>query len=230
MDPYRSTFRKSLSPTERVATIIDFLPREVRDIALSYAHSKYGETALDAPFTEQELHHLLTSTDRVLLAYFYREGCRVNGWQVKGNAAVVETVVSMYKSAAIGETPGPAFQRGDIEHLIRELQRNPPRVEMNQEDGRVYPTVLLDVASMFFLFRQRAESFPSPTSLARWRTHRFLNEVTDYYDSAPELLEQYLRESAIALALEVPARAAMPARDAVVALDAMIRDAVEGMM
>jgi len=56
MDPYRSTFRKSLSPTERTATIIDFLPREVRDIALSYTYSKHGETVLDTPFTGQELH------------------------------------------------------------------------------------------------------------------------------------------------------------------------------
>lgn len=233
---YRRTLRKSLSPTERTPTLIDYLPREVRDIALSYSYSKYGETALDVPFTRQEFRQLLKETGKVSIAYFYRSGCRVNSWRVVEKSTLAPTtmfdpVMTLYKSAAVGDTLAPAFAVATREYIAAELEKNPPRVEpcagKKPLRSDVLSAILLDVASMFRLFRRRAESFPSPVSLARWRTQKFLDEVNDCYHSDPALLEQYLRESAIVIGLEVPVRGEISLADAITVLDTIVRDAME---
>lgn len=165
---------------------------------------------LSTPFTNHGLSELLRSRGKVSVAYLYRGGCRINSWRAVEKSSMnpsmmLDPTTALYKSAATGETPAPAFGIATREALAAELERNSPVVEtcVGQAPlrGNVLGTVLLDVASMFFLLRRRAEPFPSPASLARWRTQRFLGGVTVCSRGDGAVLGRYLRDSASALSL-----------------------------
>lgn len=203
MDSYGGLF------SEDSATVLDHLPKELRDITLEYFYSKKWEILSKEPVTPKEVQHLLVTYEQVTVLRTWGPG---HGWVVSWEASQQKPVTDAYRmmESRRGYREGDAANSaekhwpsrliaGKLANRLMEMTLSVP-----SEIGDGYDLILPSVLDAFWLLKYRARHFPLQVERARSATLRLLDDVIEFFQRAGDLrlLYFYLRASQKRFGLE----------------------------
>ena len=204
MDAYRHTLHSASSEV----TLLDALPREVRDIALEYVYSKQSVSVLSDPITRQDYRWLLRASKKITVARFYAEGCRIDVWDqaVMPEEPLLDPMFLLNSYASASTVPPTHVYVLSREELASLLSSEGALLHGPSGNTLSVVSVFLDVGSMHRLFQHRTESFDPIALLPQRRTLKFLDDVIAryYHTETAAALALYLMGSVEAMGMDLP--------------------------
>lgn len=196
--------------------VLSMIPRELQHIIQQQRHAH----VLNRRFTRQEIEWLLKTRRFLAVTYVSSNSasveCYSSGVSERLNIRpAFERMDHLSRGRSEGRIYSQELDVHDVEDndVINRLEgafdltlhsETEYMVEVGDDEGAEALASLLDLRSLFFILRQRAQDVGFPVSVAKQGVLSYVTRIAQDMRSVPALLEMYLISSALTMELDIP--------------------------